>query len=165
MGLVENYSPLGFAPCGNRFPAACFRFKKMTFQKVLANRTNPCTQNMDLYHKVGCVWGSSYLSTEAPRKYQTVCQPFLPDYPEQEPEATLHAACFDGFLSAKMSKPAATEQIAKNMCNQWRQYPKSFQVCDYHARTNLLDFTFQDESFYYNVELLESYHNERKQRS
>lgn len=162
MESVDYFSSGSLFPCQHRFPAACFRFKTKMFE-YLNNQTGPpCEMVYELYHKIGCIWGSSYVSKDPLGNFYDACKIYLPSSDEEETDVKLyfHASCLDGFLASKFAGAVISAETATNMCKQFKGFPISYDVCKHHTSVNVKQFTFsQDKEFYYNYNLLEHFFN------
>ena len=158
---LENETPLkSFFPCDtNTFPGACYRFKNRLFGSFFYNTTNACSTQSDLYHTIGCIWGEGHVSSAPPMNYFDVCAHYLPTSGTKEPEASYHEACLDGFFASHEVGAMPEGPIRDRMCKDLMDYPKSYDVCMFKMSKKLTQFTFDDETVYYNTKLLERYHD------
>jgi len=149
-GKASKYS---FAPCDtNRFPSCCYRFRESQWE-MLHELEDPCSTQCDPYHKMGCIYGKSFV--EHWTKKSKICDEYLPSSFDDEVQQYYHAACVEGYYSSHDVKSPDT-------CSKYEDYPISYEVCMHHLQVDNDDFTLsedEDDQIYYNVDLLEKYYN------
>lgn len=165
MGILQSAADVlprkTFNPCDtNRFPGACYRFKNMLFEAIFHNTTGACMTQPDMYHTIGCVWGDGHVDSRPVQSYFEACEEYLPSHGTQEPEASYHEACLDGFFSAHEVGSIPESPMKDAICEDLVDLPKSYKVCMNKKTKKLTQFSFGDEDIeFYNTELLERHYD------
>ena len=145
-----------FAPCDtNRFPAACYRFAEVFFNKYFEhNVTGVCDTQCDPYHKMGCIYGQRYVSKD--KDVAKLCKEYWPEVPNREPESLYHAACIEGYFATRSMKQKTFDAF----CDSIKSNHASYEVCERKRDFDRKNVTLSDDT-YYNADLFETYYDPR----
>ena len=157
MTLSSEFDNETLEPCkSSKFPSTCFRFGGKMFSK--RDRETICSgYEMDPYHELGCIFGEAYNSFAATKSFKT-CDIYVPKSKTKEPGNTFYAGCVDGLLS--LVALSRTEEEATEFCRRYRHSQKGYETCMQRSTMDPEALSLDEDEFYYNYELLETFNNE-----